>query len=177
MNAMTLSGVALAALCMLGCERNDRLDGEDATKPKLEPKTDRAVPADKAETPSRAPENAKAPELGLDAPGAARSPYDEPKDDPSAQGPTTREEYIAASRRRLDDMERELQQLETRGKERGKELRREIREEKRKLDADLARMSEETDEAWTKMKGGFADALERLEGQIHQVRKDIDPDA
>lgn len=38
-------------------------------------------------------------------------------------------------------------------------------------------MNEKSDEAWTQMKGGFADALERLEGQIRDVRKDIDPDA
>lgn len=173
MKELTLSGVALAALCMLGCGWADRPDVDETTKPKVEtktePKTDRAVPATKAK-------EVEAHGDDLTAPPAVSPPH-EREDEPTAQAPKTRDEYIAASRRRLDEMERELQQLETRSKERGKELRKEIREEKRKLDADLARMSEQTDEAWTQMKDGFADALERLEGQIREVRKDIDPDA
>lgn len=164
MKQLTLSGVALAALCLLGCERADRTEGP------AQPKTDRAAPAGTKAEPST---DAKAP----GAVGSPQANHREPTAQAPAQAPTTRAEYIAASRLRLDEMERELQQLETRSKERGKDLRKEIREEKRQLDADLTRMSEETDEAWTQMKDGFADALERLEAQIRQVRKDIDPEA
>lgn len=183
MKELTLPCVTLAVLCLLGCDRTDRTDRTDATvKDTAEPKTDQAVPSGNQGEPSsttKAP-SAKAPEVAPGVPGAAGSPHDHesgPAVAPTAQGPQTRAEYIAASRRRLDEMESELQQLETRSKERGKELRKEIREEKRRLDAELARMDAQTDEAWSQMKDGFADALERLEAQIRQARKDIDPDA
>lgn len=182
MKELTLPCVTLAVLCLLGCDRTEPTEPTDVkVKDGAEPKSDRAVPSGTQAEPSsntKAP-SAKAPEVGPNAPSAVGSSHDhEPgQAAPTAQGPQTRAEYIAASRRRLDEMESELQHLEARGKERGKELRKEIREEKRRLDADLARMDAESDEAWSQMKDGFADALERLEAQIHQVRKDIDPDA
>lgn len=170
MKEIMLPAVAAAALCLSACERGDRDDQTDRTDADRanvnEPRSGQAVPSGSHD------------EAGRDAPRTVETPRN--ADDPGSladRASQTRAEYVAASRRRLDELERELQQLETRSRERGKEMRGEIREEKRRLDRELEQMNEKSDEAWTQMKGGFADALERLEGQIREVRKDIDPDA
>lgn len=170
MKEMMLPVVALAALCPSACDRNERADRTDAS--------DVVEPAAAAKDHEVAQYGAHDPEASHDSPSTADSPRAlEPQISPAAQAEQTRAEYVAASRRRLDDMERELQQLETRSRERGTELRGEIREEKRRLDRVLDQMDKESDQAWIQMKEGFADALERLGTQIQQVRKDIDPAA
>lgn len=175
MKEMMLPAVALAALCSSACDRNDRADRTDQSDvaQRAEP-----APAAGAKDHEVAPHDGHEPAASADAPSRADSSQVQALD-PSSGVATkveqTRAEYVAASRRRLEDMERELQQLETRSRERGKQLRGEIREEKRRLDRELDQLDKESDQAWTQMKGGFADALERLETQIREVRKDIDP--
>ena len=41
----------------------------------------------------------------------------------------------------------------------------------------LDKLDEQSEEAWGNMKQGFADALEKLQTEIRDVRKDIDPAA
>jgi hypothetical protein len=164
MKEITLSLVAIAALCLGGCDRTERPADADKDKDEYKDKDE-----DDPGTPNRRAEpsnDAARREVGQTTPGT-----------PAAQGSQTRAEFVAASRRRLEQLERELQQLEARSRKSGKELRAEIRAEKNKLDADLDRMGEESEQVWGDMKGGFADALERLETQLQQVRKDLDPDA
>lgn len=197
MKPLTLPLAILVTLCLGGCERDrdpDRPFVDDAAEP-----SDNAAFGDRNQAEHSS--NARSREIaeqgdrnpaagGVDAPAGIGSPKADPSPhdeldaldsaptDPGTradQGPQTRAEFVAASRRRLEQMERELQQLEGCSRERGKELRAEIREEKRRLDTELERMDRESEEAWSQMKEGFADALGRLEVQIRKVREDIDP--
>jgi hypothetical protein len=178
MKEPTLLAVALAALCVAGCERTDRNERTDRAdvNDAAEPGPSRAgqpVAVD-AESREIAEQGGRDPEASPNAPGVV-SPAS--PNDLVDRAREARSEFVAAARRRLDQVERELQQAEQRSRERGTELRGELREEKRRLDADLERMGEETEDAWSQMKDGFADALDRFETKVRQVRKDIDPDA
>ena len=177
----TVFGVALAALCLWGCERGDRNDRTDRTD--VNDAAEPGVNADgqpvRVDARSReiAEQGGRDPSVGPNTPGsldAARPP------DPPAAGeaiPHERSEFVAAAHRRLDEIDRELQQLDQRSRERGQQLRADMRDEKQRLELDLQRLEKETGEAWTETKAGFADALERLEGEIRQVRQDVEPEA
>lgn len=187
MKELTLPLVAIAALCLGGCDRNDRADDVDKNevdKNEKDPATQRAEPSSDATRREVGQPTPTGVDVSKDrAPGAEPGMHDEAgmqptsPGTPAAQGPQTRAEFVAASRLRLEQLDRELQQLEARSREGGKQLRAEIRAEKQKLDADLQRMDKESEQAWGDMKAGFADALERLETELRQVRKDLDPDA
>jgi DNA repair exonuclease SbcCD ATPase subunit len=176
MKERMLPVVALATLCLVGCERTDRNERTDRTDRTDVDDVDERGPASAGNHAERSSNAAtREREEVTERRTEANPPAPEPGRE--AQGSQTRSEFVAASRRRLEQLERELGQLETRSRERGKQIRSEIREEKRRLDGELDRIDAESDEAWSQMKSGFADALERLETQIRQVRKDIDPDA
>jgi len=165
MKELSLPVMALATLCLVGCEHGDRTDRTNRTNVGDAVKPGPAPAGDQARGPSDSPRHTD------------QSPPPAPEGTKAAPGSEARSEFVAASRRRLDELDRELGQLEARSRERGRELRSEIREEKLRLDRELDDIDEQTDQAWSQMKGGFADALERLEAQIRQVRKDIDPAA
>lgn len=187
MKELILPLVAITALCLGGCDRDDRADHADEQD--LGTVTPRAEPSAAATRDEARPSTPAGVDVSIDvskehAPAADPAVRDgqagtQPTTPgtPAAEGSSTRAEFVAASRRRLEQLDRELQQLESRSRESGKQLRAEIRAEKRKLDADLERMDKESEQVWTDMKAGFADALERLETELRQVRKDIDPDA
>jgi hypothetical protein len=196
MKANTLPIVILAVLGLGGCERNrdgDRTGIDEAATPAPGSALDDRSPAERspsvqsreiaeqgARSPDASPSLPGGPEApaGIATPKVDPSPYHDehhhPGGDPGMQTEQTRADFVAASRSRLAELERELQELETRSRQRGKDLRTEIRKEKRQLDADLERMDRESEEAWSQMKQGFADALGRLEVQIRKVREDID---
>jgi hypothetical protein len=56
-------------------------------------------------------------------------------------------------------IEHRLAQLEMRAKQKGKHLRAEIREDKRRLDAQLEQLDEQSGEAWSDAKQGVANPL------------------
>jgi hypothetical protein len=195
MKELTLPLMACAVLCFAGCDRKDA----DATNANASrDPADLAADAENrdiaeqggrrttaaSDTPSgQTPGTTPAAGTEQRARNEAAQPAAQPTDDDSpgegevADAPRNKQEFVAASKRRLEQLERELKQLEARSKERGKQMRAEIREEKRRLDAELDRLDAQSEEAWSDMKQGFANALEKLEGEIRQVRKDVDPDA
>ena len=164
MNELTLPIAALSAFCLaVGCERNDRNDrAED--RPDVKDALERDGPIDGAITPEARRIAERDPAVDPN-----HSALDTPKDDHRVQ-------FVATARRRLQEIDREMAQLDTRARERGKELRTDLREEKRRLEADLEHLETESEEAWVRTKDGFHDALERLEGEIRKVRQEIDPD-
>jgi hypothetical protein len=183
MKELILPLMACAALGVAGCDRNDRTEADvsrDAAAAPVDANT-RDVTPPVVGTDQHAPDEVAQPTAVQ--PTAVQPTAVQPSapadDRPGqvADAPQSKQEFVAASKRRLEQLERELEQLEARSKERGKQMRAEIREEKRRLDTELDRLDAQSEAAWSDMKQGFANALEKLEGEIREVRKDVDPDA
>jgi hypothetical protein len=193
MKQSTLFAVTLAALCLPGCDRNDpddrganrrddridRADVDDVVEPGV-PKAGPPIAVDDPHDHELAERGAPEPVVHPDTP-ATHATVDTPRDpgDPSLvdKAREARQAFAAASRRRLDQIERDLQELEQRRTKAGTDVREDMRQDKQRLEAELEKLGQQTEDAWGKAKGGFADALDRLEKQVKELRKDFDPAA
>jgi hypothetical protein len=188
MKESTLSLMACAVLCLAGCDewngRKDRNDQTSRNDAEASPSSaEIAADAERRDITERGDRGTSPPAVAAD-PGTPRHEAAGKAVPPTDSGvgerpdaPRTKREFVEAARRRLDQLQGELVQLEARSKERGKQLRGEIRAEKQRLDTELDQLDQQSEEAWIDTKQGFADALEKLEGKIRQVREDVDPDA
>lgn len=88
-----------------------------------------------------------------------------------------RETLVRQSRKRLQALERELGEIETKADAKQEELTAKLRKERERLAERLDELEAGSERAWTDGKDAFADGLAALEEQIAKARQKIEPDA
>jgi len=89
----------------------------------------------------------------------------------------TKEDFAAASERRLAKADRELDKLEAQAEGAGQEARADLREARAELDTFAARVETASEETWQDAKGDFAVGLARLEASIREARRELEAES
>jgi len=84
-----------------------------------------------------------------------------------------RDEFVQASRRRLDEIDNEMKRLHARAKQEGKEFKSDAEQVRKNAAARLETLERRSDKVWENAKGEVLDGLESLERTVAQARENL----